>query len=168
MLQIYFLSLQIRSGENAANLANELAKHTKGPIFAGDVSSSVRLMEQLVDILDAQLQELRPSEKDSAGRSFNKVTDFPPFQNGCHLKSSFPYHVLCFMEINSTAISPHRQSLWIWVTARRFVMLFWAVSRFKLGEMWFLVVSEISGYIFLNIPHIMSIPLSLSFKVRQM
>lgn len=67
------LALQIRSGENAANLANELAKHTKGPIFAGDVSSSVRLMEQLVDILDAQLQELRPSEKDSAGRSFNKV-----------------------------------------------------------------------------------------------
>lgn len=33
----------------------------------------MRLMEQLVDILDAQLQELRPSEKDSTGRSFNKV-----------------------------------------------------------------------------------------------
>lgn len=65
--------IQIRSGENAANLANELARHTQGPVFAGDVSSSVRLMEQLVDILDAQLQELRPSEKDSAGRSFNKV-----------------------------------------------------------------------------------------------
>lgn len=64
---------QIRSGENAANLANELARHTHGPVFAGDVSSSVRLMEQLVDILDAQLQELKPSEKDSAGRSFNKV-----------------------------------------------------------------------------------------------
>ncbi|XP_067892737.1 adhesion G protein-coupled receptor L2 isoform X1 [Heterodontus francisci] len=64
---------KIRSGENAANLANELAKHTRGPIYAGDVSSSVRLMEQLVDILDAQLQELRPSEKDSAGRSFNKL-----------------------------------------------------------------------------------------------
>jgi latrophilin 2 len=28
-------------------------------VFAGDVSSSVRLMEQLVDILDAQLQELK-------------------------------------------------------------------------------------------------------------
>ena len=42
-------------------------------MFAGDVSSSVRLMEQLVDILDAQLQELKPSEKDSAGRSYNKV-----------------------------------------------------------------------------------------------
>ncbi|KAJ8012171.1 hypothetical protein DPEC_G00065910 [Dallia pectoralis] len=64
---------KIRSGENAANLANELARHTQGPVFAGDVSSSVRLMEQLVDILDAQLQELRPSEKDTAGRSFNKA-----------------------------------------------------------------------------------------------
>ncbi|KAL6032710.1 hypothetical protein STEG23_033251, partial [Scotinomys teguina] len=60
------LAQKIRSGENAASLANELAKHTKGTVFAGDVSSSVRLMEQLVDILDAQLQELKPSEKDSA------------------------------------------------------------------------------------------------------
>lgn len=67
------MPFQIRSGENAASLANELAKHTKGTVFAGDVSSSVRLMEQLVDILDAQLQELKPSEKDSAGRSYNKV-----------------------------------------------------------------------------------------------
>lgn len=74
------MAFQIRSGENAASLANELAKHTKGPVFAGDVSSSVRLMEQLVDILDAQLQELKPSEKDSAGRSYNKVgRDFPLF-----------------------------------------------------------------------------------------
>lgn len=69
---------QIRSGENAATLANELARHTQDPVFAGDVSSSVRLMEQLVDILDAQLQELRPSEKDSAGRSFNKVKETIP------------------------------------------------------------------------------------------
>ncbi|XP_028732663.1 adhesion G protein-coupled receptor L2 isoform X33 [Peromyscus leucopus] len=67
------LAQKIRSGENAASLANELAKHTKGSVFAGDVSSSVRLMEQLVDILDAQLQELKPSEKDSAGRSYNKL-----------------------------------------------------------------------------------------------
>ncbi|XP_063795062.1 adhesion G protein-coupled receptor L2 isoform X11 [Pseudophryne corroboree] len=67
------LAQKIRSGENAANLANELAKHTKNAVFAGDVSSSVRLMEQLVDILDAQLQELKPSEKDSVGRSYNKL-----------------------------------------------------------------------------------------------
>ncbi|XP_078500957.1 adhesion G protein-coupled receptor L2 isoform X4 [Lissotriton helveticus] len=67
------LAQKIRSGENAASLANELAKHTKGPVFAGDVSSSVRLMEQLVDILDAQLQELKPIERDSVGRSYNKA-----------------------------------------------------------------------------------------------
>ncbi|XP_033007620.1 adhesion G protein-coupled receptor L2 isoform X13 [Lacerta agilis] len=67
------LAQKIRSGENAASLANELAKHTKGQIYAGDVSSSVRLMEQLVDILDAQLQDLKPNEKDSAGRSYNKL-----------------------------------------------------------------------------------------------
>ncbi|XP_034979137.1 adhesion G protein-coupled receptor L2 isoform X3 [Zootoca vivipara] len=67
------LAQKIRSGENAASLANELAKHTKGQIYAGDVSSSVRLMEQLVDILDAQLQEMKPNEKDSAGRSYNKL-----------------------------------------------------------------------------------------------
>lgn len=81
--------MQIRSGENAANLANELAKHTKGQIFAGDVSSSVRLMEQLVDILDAQLQEYRPSEKDSAGRSFNKVTASIKAQYCTHQTSIF-------------------------------------------------------------------------------
>uniref|UniRef100_A0A8C0YRV7 Adhesion G protein-coupled receptor L2b, tandem duplicate 1 n=1 Tax=Cyprinus carpio carpio TaxID=630221 RepID=A0A8C0YRV7_CYPCA len=67
------LAQKIRSGENAANLANELARHSQGPVYAGDVSSSVRLMEQLVDILDAQLQELKPSDKDTAGRSFNKA-----------------------------------------------------------------------------------------------
>lgn len=81
---------QIRSGENAANLANELAKHTKGAIFAGDISSTMRLMEQLVDILDAQLQELRPSEKDSTGRSFNKVLTRFHFQHD-FLISSMPW-----------------------------------------------------------------------------
>lgn len=92
-LIIHSLPMQIRSGENAANLANELAKHTKGPIFAGDVSSSVRLMEQLVDILDAQLQEYRPSEKDSAGRSFNKVTMTTKGQFLMHQNSSQPSYL---------------------------------------------------------------------------
>lgn len=81
---------QIRSGENAANLANELAKHTKGAIFAGDISSTMRLMEQLVDILDAQLQELRPSEKDSTGRSFNKVLTGFHSQHDFLISSSMP------------------------------------------------------------------------------
>ena len=63
---------QIKSGENAANIASELARHTRGSIYAGDVSSSVKLMEQLLDILDAQLQALRPIERESAGKNYNK------------------------------------------------------------------------------------------------
>lgn len=65
--------MQIKSGENAANIASELARHTRGSIYAGDVSSSVKLMEQLLDILDAQLQALRPIERESAGKNYNKV-----------------------------------------------------------------------------------------------
>ncbi|KAK1153872.1 hypothetical protein AOXY_G29581 [Acipenser oxyrinchus oxyrinchus] len=63
---------KIKSGENAANIAGELANHTRDRIHAGDVSSSVRLMEQLLDILDAQLQALRPGNKESATRNYNK------------------------------------------------------------------------------------------------
>ncbi|XP_072925365.1 adhesion G protein-coupled receptor L1 isoform X11 [Hemitrygon akajei] len=64
---------KIKSGENAGNIARELSQHTRGPIYAGDVSSSVKLMEQLLDILDAQLQALKPSENESAGRSYSKI-----------------------------------------------------------------------------------------------
>ncbi|KAG2471166.1 AGRL1 protein, partial [Polypterus senegalus] len=64
---------KIKSGENAANIAGELVNHTKERIHAGDVSSSVRLMEQLLDILDSQLQALRPGNKESATRNYNKA-----------------------------------------------------------------------------------------------
>ncbi|NWI47333.1 AGRL1 protein, partial [Picathartes gymnocephalus] len=64
---------KIKSGENAASIAGELARHTRGPVFAGDVSSAVRLLEQLLDILDAQLQALRPLERESAGKNYNKM-----------------------------------------------------------------------------------------------
>lgn len=72
-----FVSLhaQIKSGENAASIAGELVNHTRGRIQAGDVSSSVRLIEQLLDILDAQLQALRPGNKESAARNYNKVEE---------------------------------------------------------------------------------------------
>lgn len=68
-----YCALQIKSGENAANIAGELARHTRGQIYAGDVTSTVRLLEQLVDILDAQLQALRPIERESAGKNYNRV-----------------------------------------------------------------------------------------------
>ncbi|XP_033826885.1 adhesion G protein-coupled receptor L1 isoform X1 [Periophthalmus magnuspinnatus] len=64
---------KIKSGENAANIAGELVNHTRSRIQAGDVSSSVRLIEQLLDILDAQLQALRPGNKDLATRNYNKL-----------------------------------------------------------------------------------------------
>lgn len=67
--------LQIKSGENAANIAGELVNLTRGRIYAGDVSMSVRLIEQLLDILDSQLQALRPANKESAARNYNKVND---------------------------------------------------------------------------------------------
>lgn len=34
---------------------------------------SVKLTEQLLDILDSQLQALRPANKESAARNYNKV-----------------------------------------------------------------------------------------------
>ncbi|XP_064262180.1 adhesion G protein-coupled receptor L1-like, partial [Passer domesticus] len=58
---------KIKSGENAASIAGELARHTRGPVFAGDVSSAVRLLEQLLDILDAQLQALRSAREGVRG-----------------------------------------------------------------------------------------------------
>lgn len=63
--------IKIKSGENAANIATELVNHTQSRIQAGDVSSSVRLIEQLLDILDAQLQSLRPGSKESIPRNYN-------------------------------------------------------------------------------------------------
>lgn len=63
--------IKIKSGENAANIATELVNHTQSRIQAGDVSSSVRLIEQLLDILDAQLQSLRPGSKESVPRNYN-------------------------------------------------------------------------------------------------
>ncbi|CAH2273574.1 adhesion G -coupled receptor L1 isoform X2 [Pelobates cultripes] len=64
---------KIKSGENAANIAGELARHTRGQIYAGDVTSSVRLLDQLLDILDSQLQALRPMERESAGKNYNRM-----------------------------------------------------------------------------------------------
>ncbi|MEQ2202709.1 hypothetical protein XENOCAPTIV_013025, partial [Xenoophorus captivus] len=68
-------SIQIKSGENAANIAGELVNLTRGRIYAGDISMSVRLIEQLLDILDSQLQALRPANKESAARNYNKIAD---------------------------------------------------------------------------------------------
>ncbi|KAL1005095.1 hypothetical protein UPYG_G00054440 [Umbra pygmaea] len=67
------IAQKIKSGENAANIAGELVNLTRGRVYAGDVSMSVKLLEQLLDILDSQLQALRPANKESASRNYNKL-----------------------------------------------------------------------------------------------
>lgn len=63
----------MRSGEMAANIARELAEHTRNHLYAGDIAYSVSAMVQLVNLLDVQLRNLTPGGKDSAARSLNKV-----------------------------------------------------------------------------------------------
>ncbi|XP_038660307.1 adhesion G protein-coupled receptor L3 isoform X11 [Scyliorhinus canicula] len=70
---INLLSKKVRSGDTAANIARELAEQTKNMIHAGDILFSVKLMEQLVNLLNVQLRNLTPGGKDSAARSLNKL-----------------------------------------------------------------------------------------------
>lgn len=69
----FFFQPQLKSGETAANVARELAEQTKSHLHAGDITYSVRAMDQLVGLLDVQLRNLTPGGKDSAARSLNKV-----------------------------------------------------------------------------------------------
>ncbi|KAM7394184.1 hypothetical protein PAMP_020998 [Pampus punctatissimus] len=64
---------KLRSGETAAIVARELAEQTKGLLRPGDVTSTVRAMAQLVELLDVQLRNLTPGGKDSAARSLTKA-----------------------------------------------------------------------------------------------
>ncbi|NWX01544.1 AGRL3 protein, partial [Caloenas nicobarica] len=70
---INHITQKMRSGEMAANIARELAEHTKNHMYAGDITYSVSAMIQLVNLLDVQLRNLTPGGKDSAARSLNKA-----------------------------------------------------------------------------------------------
>ncbi|XP_069048227.1 adhesion G protein-coupled receptor L3 isoform X7 [Lepisosteus oculatus] len=67
------ITQKLRSGETAAIIARELSEQTKSQIHAGDISYTVKAMDQLVDLLDVQLRNLTPGGKDSAARSLNKA-----------------------------------------------------------------------------------------------
>ncbi|XP_044124102.1 adhesion G protein-coupled receptor L3 isoform X4 [Neovison vison] len=67
------ITQKLKSGETAANIARELAEQTRNHLNAGDITSSVRAMDQLVGLLDVQLRNLTPGGKDSAARSLNKA-----------------------------------------------------------------------------------------------
>ncbi|KFQ03005.1 Latrophilin-3, partial [Leptosomus discolor] len=70
---INHITQKMKSGEMAANIARELAEHTKNHLYAGDIAYSVSAMVQLVNLLDVQLRNLTPGGKDSAARSLNKL-----------------------------------------------------------------------------------------------
>ncbi|NXL76306.1 AGRL3 protein, partial [Leptocoma aspasia] len=70
---INHITQKMRSGEMAANIARELAEHTRNHLYAGDIAYSVSAMVQLVNLLDVQLRNLTPGGKDSAARSLNKA-----------------------------------------------------------------------------------------------
>ncbi|KFZ54966.1 Latrophilin-3, partial [Antrostomus carolinensis] len=70
---INYITQKMKSGEMAANIARELAEHTKNHLYAGDITYSVSAMVQLVNLLDVQLRNLTPGGKDSAARSLNKL-----------------------------------------------------------------------------------------------
>ncbi|KAM6221222.1 adhesion G protein-coupled receptor L3 isoform 24-T24 [Rhynchocyon petersi] len=67
------ITQKLKSGETAANIARELAEQTRNHLSAGDITYSVRAMDQLVGLLDVQLRNLTPGGKDSAARSLNKL-----------------------------------------------------------------------------------------------
>ncbi|XP_058290572.1 adhesion G protein-coupled receptor L3 isoform X33 [Hylobates moloch] len=67
------ITQKLKSGETAANIARELAEQTRNHLNAGDITYSVRAMDQLVGLLDVQLRNLTPGGKDSAARSLNKL-----------------------------------------------------------------------------------------------
>ncbi|XP_063096442.1 adhesion G protein-coupled receptor L3 isoform X23 [Cavia porcellus] len=72
-LWVNHITQKLKSGETAANIARELAEQTRNHLNAGDITYSVRAMDQLVGLLDVQLRNLTPGGKDSAARSLNKA-----------------------------------------------------------------------------------------------
>uniref|UniRef100_UPI0035902019 adhesion G protein-coupled receptor L2-like n=1 Tax=Myxine glutinosa TaxID=7769 RepID=UPI0035902019 len=67
------ITRKIKLGKNAADLAGELAQWTRSPVAGGDVAAAMRLLQELLDVLDAQLQRLRPGSRDPATYSLGKL-----------------------------------------------------------------------------------------------
>ncbi|XP_064796593.1 adhesion G protein-coupled receptor L3-like isoform X3 [Oncorhynchus masou masou] len=67
------ITQKLKAGETAAIIARELSEQTKSNLQAGDITYTVKVMGQLVDLLDVQLRNLTPGGKDSAARSLNKA-----------------------------------------------------------------------------------------------
>ncbi|XP_018428231.1 PREDICTED: adhesion G protein-coupled receptor L3-like [Nanorana parkeri] len=99
----------LKSLETAANIARELSEHTRGHLNAGDITYSVRAMDQLVDLLDVQLRNLTPGGKDSAARSLNKLQKR---ERSCRA------YVQAMVETVNNLLQPQAQNAWQDLTAK--------------------------------------------------
>nr|XP_015200907.1 PREDICTED: adhesion G protein-coupled receptor L3 [Lepisosteus oculatus] len=97
------ITQKLRSGETAAIIARELSEQTKSQIHAGDISYTVKAMDQLVDLLDVQLRNLTPGGKDSAARSLNKLQK---------RERSCRFYVQAMVETVNNLLQPHAQAAW--------------------------------------------------------
>ncbi|XP_068089920.1 adhesion G protein-coupled receptor L3 isoform X3 [Hyperolius riggenbachi] len=100
---ISHIGQKLKSLETAANIARELSEHTRGHLNAGDITYSVRAMEQLVDLLDVQLRNLTPGGKDSAARSLNKLQKR---ERSCRA------YVQAMVETVNNLLQPQAQNAW--------------------------------------------------------
>ncbi|XP_038615713.1 adhesion G protein-coupled receptor L3 isoform X4 [Tachyglossus aculeatus] len=97
------MTQKLKSGETAANIARELAEQTKNHLNAGDITYSVRAMDQLVGLLDVQLRNLTPGGKDSAARSLNKLQKR---ERSCRA------YVQAMVETVNNLLQPQAMSAW--------------------------------------------------------
>ncbi|XP_066576486.1 adhesion G protein-coupled receptor L3 isoform X1 [Amia ocellicauda] len=102
------ITQKLRSGETAAIIARELSEQTKSQIHAGDISYTVKAMDQLVDLLDVQLRNLTPGGKDSAARSLNKLQK---------RERSCRFYVQAMVETVNNLLQPQAQAAWKDLTA---------------------------------------------------
>ncbi|KAM4807574.1 adhesion G protein-coupled receptor L3 [Rhinophrynus dorsalis] len=106
---INHIGQKLQSLETAANIARELAEHTKNHLNAGDITYSVRVMDQLVDLLDVQLRNLTPGGKDSAARSLNKLQKR---ERSCRA------YVQAMVETVNNLLQPQSHNAWQDLTTR--------------------------------------------------
>ncbi|XP_072261028.1 adhesion G protein-coupled receptor L3 isoform X8 [Pyxicephalus adspersus] len=106
---ISHIGQKLKSLETAANIARELSEHTRGHLNAGDITYSVRAMDQLVDLLDVQLRNLTPGGKDSAARSLNKLQKR---ERSCRA------YVQAMVETVNNLLQPQAQNAWQDLTAK--------------------------------------------------
>ncbi|XP_051783693.1 adhesion G protein-coupled receptor L3 isoform X11 [Erpetoichthys calabaricus] len=97
------IAQKLKAGETAAIIARELSEQTKSQIHAGDITYTVKALDQVVDLLDIQLRNLTPGGKDSAARSLNKLQK---------RERSCRFYIQAMVEIVNNLLQPLAQSAW--------------------------------------------------------